>query len=302
MSEVGLLKKKRKISASTAVAAKASVDTTWAAWKDNPLVAVRVVISHIKEYGGSRGDKKPSWMLLTPSGDVEMRRYTCWECSILKRLELSIGSVCDIVGFCEVSAYGNIMAFVPNFSSSPYEIIGKNNLVVSYKSDIMIGGTAVPFLTAPLIHQNASVGRLSCGVVEVVTQPMMTTTKSMYKDHENEDDVAKLSFNAKLNDGSIAEINVWGSFATSSEAQLIQEHSRVLIMRALAKLDGSLSISPRNVTASDSVPIQPNVIVLMKQQTVTHVADLDVVAWQFRISENNEDSTIAFLTYTCIGS
>ena len=56
------------------------------------------------------------------------------------------------------------------------------------------------------------------------------------------------------------------------------------------------------VTASDSVHIQPNVIVLMKQQTVTHVADLDVVAWQFRISENNEDSTIAFLTYTCIGS
>lgn len=93
------MKKKRKISASTAVAAKPSVDTTWAAWKDNPLVAVRVVISHIKEYGGSRGDKKPLWMLLTPIGDAEMRRYTCWECSILKRLELSIGSVCDIVGF-----------------------------------------------------------------------------------------------------------------------------------------------------------------------------------------------------------
>lgn len=108
----------------------------------------------------------------------------------------------------------------------------------------MIGSTAVPFLTAPLIHQHASVGQLSCGVVEVVTQAMMTKTKSMYKDHEN-DDVAKLSFNAKLNDGSIAEINVWGSFATSSEVQLIQEHSRVFIMRALAKLDGSLSISPR---------------------------------------------------------
>lgn len=63
-------KKKQKIGASVATThAKAAVNSTWAAWNCNPSVAVRVVISHIK-CGGTRGDKKPSWMLLTPIGDV----------------------------------------------------------------------------------------------------------------------------------------------------------------------------------------------------------------------------------------
>ena len=96
-------------------------------------------------------------MLLTPIGDVEMRRYTCWERSILENLELSIGAVCDVTGLREVPAYTNITAFVPNYSS-PYKAIGKN-LVVSNKSEIAIGSTPVPLLTAPLKHQNASMGR-----------------------------------------------------------------------------------------------------------------------------------------------
>jgi hypothetical protein len=85
MSEAGSKKKQkitRSVGHSVAVApsvapvvAKAAVNTTWAAWKSKPSVAVRVVISHIK-YGGIRGDKKPSWMLMIPIGDVEMRRYT----------------------------------------------------------------------------------------------------------------------------------------------------------------------------------------------------------------------------------
>jgi hypothetical protein len=154
-----------------------------------------------------------------------------------------------------------------------HELIG-NSLAISNKSEIIIGSTPVPFLTAPLIHQNSSVGRL-CGVVEVVTQPVMTITKSMYKDHEN-GDVAKVSFNAKLNDGSIAEISIWGSLATSAQAHLIQQKSHLLIIRALAKLDGNLSISPRLPTATDSAPNQPSVMVLSEHQTVTHVADLDI--------------------------
>jgi hypothetical protein len=193
MSEQAGSKKKQKISASVAQSvsiaksvapvAKAAVNCTWSAWKGNQSIGLKVVINHIK-YGGTRGEKKPSWMLLTPIGDVETRRYTCWERSFLEKMELSIGAVCAI------SAYANITAFVPNYSL-PYKIIGKN-VAISNKSEIMIGGTPVPLLTAPLIHQNASVGRLS-GVVEVVTQPLMTITKSMYKDHEN-DDVAKLPF------------------------------------------------------------------------------------------------------------
>ena len=98
----------------------------------------------------------------------------------------------------------------------------------------------------------------------------------MYKDHENDDD-AKLSFTVKLNDGSIAEIYVWGSSATSAEVQMIQQQCGLLIIRALAKSDGNLSISPRFATASDSTPKQPSVMVLTKEQTVTHVADLEMV-------------------------
>ena len=105
---------------------------------------------------------------------------------------------------------------------------------------------------------------------------IMTTTKSMYTDHEN-DDVAKLSFNAKLNDGSFAEICVWGSLATSAEAQMIQQQCRLLIIRVLAKSDGNLSCSLRFATASDSRPKQPSVMVLTKEQTVTHVAGLEMV-------------------------
>ncbi|KAI2510791.1 hypothetical protein MHU86_3577 [Fragilaria crotonensis] len=198
-------------------------------------------------------------MLLTPVSDLQTRRYICWDCCApFVKLNLSVGQICDISGLREVHAFEKGTTFVPNYES-PFEYNG--TLTITNQSDITAEYTPIPPITASLIHQNAGVGRL-CGIVEVMSTPSMALRKSFYTNHED-DDIPYLTFNIKLNDGTTTEAFVWGDQATSLHEQSIAIHTQLLLIRAFAKPNGGLSVSP-NKSAENK---QPMITVLSPQQS-----------------------------------
>lgn len=241
------------------------VHNTWAAWKATPSFPIRVIITHII-LGGGKNERKPSWMLLTPVNDYQTRRYICWDRAPLEKLNISIGQICDIIGLREIAAFPKVTAFIKNYESE-FEYTG--TLTITNQTDINAEYTPIPPLTASLLHQNAGVGRV-CGVVEVISTPIMALTNSYVPGHEDEQ-IPNLTFDVKLDDNTTTGAFIWGDHATSLYEKSIAVHTRLLLIRAFAKANGDgLSLSPKS--APDK---QPTIIILSPQQSAAQYAAIE---------------------------
>jgi hypothetical protein len=206
-------------------------------------------------------------MLLTPVNDYQTMRYICWDRAPLEKLNVSIGQICDIIGLREIAAFPKVTAFIKNYESE-FEYTG--TLTITNQTDINAEYTPIPPLTASLLHQNAGVSCV-CGVVEVISTPIMALTNSYVPGHEDEQ-IPNLTFDVQLDDNTTTGAFIWGDHATSLYEQSIAVHTRLLLIRAFAKANGDgLSLSPKS--APDK---QPTIIVVSPQQSAAQYAAMNV--------------------------
>lgn len=222
--------------------------TSWKTWTEGNSIRVQVLKVNI---GGAQGDKKPSWALLAPISDSEIRRFLCWTAEQFNKIGLVEGNVIDIVGLRNCPAYNGINNFISNYAS-PYELTGTNVHITCARSPTT---STAPLLTTPLLHQLAGCGRIS-GIVQLIDEPSTETVKSLRCNDENTN-VIKTNFTVKLDDNALVAVTLWGDIAEHFQGKSNQAF--LVKLAFVSNKENSISLSTRTPTQRNPSPQQPSI-------------------------------------------